>query len=306
MQLPPITNIEYPTMCIRCNSDRIIKNGHRNGKQRYWCNSCRRSFGYHAQNQYYPHVRKHQHYLRYLALCRKPLTVRACANLVGVSPATIYRWRRIYLQVLSNTSVKRITPTPQAGIASTPIYCECLPSLVQRLRQPHPLGWRSNQCVRLPETPDRRFDILHIYIAHITMEANQYSFIVPRWNEPVANDFWTKWGVNEPKNWHRGKHTSLTKLISLLFVHWLKSFRGIHVKYLHLYLSWFNECWRDITKAYGFKMTLLLSKQKPHHMRQCKNEKVTLHHARPLHAGCLAYPSKENTNTGGAPHEQRD
>lgn len=256
MLLPPIVPPEYPPCkCIHCNSERIIRNGRRAGKQRYWCNACKRSFYNDTQNRYYPRVRKHKLFMQYLSLCRKPLTVRACADILGVSPATVYRWRRIYLQVLSNTSAKQISPSPQVNMTFTPIYTECLPSLIERLQQPHPPGWRNYPCTRLPIIPDRRSDSLYANIAHLNIGTDHYSFIVPKgWGQPVAETVWAELSKDESEN---NSHVNIQpasscELISLLFVHWLKSFRGVHTNYLHLYISWFNECWYDIAKYYGF------------------------------------------------------
>ena len=40
-----ITNVRYQIskkqiLCPKCKSQNIVKNGHKNGTQRYWCKSC--------------------------------------------------------------------------------------------------------------------------------------------------------------------------------------------------------------------------------------------------------------------------
>ena len=75
--------------CPHCTSDKIVKNGHRNGKQSYLCRDCRRQFRDNPQQGYTPEVK---------ALCvtmsLNGMGFRAIERLTGINHNSVLNWVR--------------------------------------------------------------------------------------------------------------------------------------------------------------------------------------------------------------------
>ncbi len=75
-------------MCSECKSEKVAKNGHRHGKQRYICKDCGRQFGMEASDRGYPSEIKHQ----CLELHQQGVGFRAIERQTGVSHNTVINW----------------------------------------------------------------------------------------------------------------------------------------------------------------------------------------------------------------------
>ncbi|MBD2153052.1 IS1 family transposase [Leptolyngbya sp. FACHB-16] len=75
--------------CPHCTSDKIVKNGHRNGKQSYLCRDCRRQFRDNPQQDYIPEVK---------ALCvtmsLNSMGFRAIERVTGINHNSVINWVR--------------------------------------------------------------------------------------------------------------------------------------------------------------------------------------------------------------------
>jgi transposase-like protein len=75
--------------CPYCSSDKVLKNGHRNGKQSYLCRDCRRQFRANPHSGYSAEVK---------ALCVKMslngMGFRAIERVTGVNHNSVLNWVR--------------------------------------------------------------------------------------------------------------------------------------------------------------------------------------------------------------------
>lgn len=74
--------------CEHCGSDRVAKNGHRHGKQRYICRACGKQFADDRSARGYPPEIKQQ----CLALHQQGMSFRAIERQTGVSHNTVINW----------------------------------------------------------------------------------------------------------------------------------------------------------------------------------------------------------------------
>lgn len=81
--------------CPTCQGERLAKNGHRHGKQRYVCKDCGRQFGIEMSDRGYPSVIRQQ----CLELHRQGVGFRAIERQTGVSHNTVINWVRTQLKI---------------------------------------------------------------------------------------------------------------------------------------------------------------------------------------------------------------
>jgi AcrR family transcriptional regulator len=77
-------------ICVNCGSDRVAKNGHRHGKQRYICRACGKQFANEYSLRGYPPEIKQQ----CLALHHQGTSFREIERQTGVSHNTVINWTR--------------------------------------------------------------------------------------------------------------------------------------------------------------------------------------------------------------------
>jgi AcrR family transcriptional regulator len=75
-------------MCVNCGSDRVAKNGHRHGNQRYICKACGKQFAGEYSPRGYPSEIKQQ----CLELHRQGMGFREIERQTGVSHNTVINW----------------------------------------------------------------------------------------------------------------------------------------------------------------------------------------------------------------------
>lgn len=75
-------------ICANCHSDRVAKNGHRHGKQRYICRACGKQFAdEYSQRGYPPEVKQNC-----LTLHQQGISFREIERQTGVSHNTVINW----------------------------------------------------------------------------------------------------------------------------------------------------------------------------------------------------------------------
>ena len=75
--------------CPHCTSDKIVKNGHRNGKQSYLCRDCRRQFRDNPQQGYTREVKAFC-----VTLSLNGMGFRAIERVTGVNHNSVLNWVR--------------------------------------------------------------------------------------------------------------------------------------------------------------------------------------------------------------------
>jgi AcrR family transcriptional regulator/transposase-like protein len=84
-------------ICVDCGSDRVAKNGHRHGNQRYICRACGKQFADRYSCRGYPPDIKQQ----CLALHQQGIGFREIERQTGVSHNTVINWVRKDIDVVS-------------------------------------------------------------------------------------------------------------------------------------------------------------------------------------------------------------
>ena len=89
-------------VCPRCGSVHILKNGHRNGRQRYVCKDCKTTFG--ATNATILHQSKKDlaTWTRYINCMMDKMPLRKTAKICHINLATAFVWRHKVLDALTN------------------------------------------------------------------------------------------------------------------------------------------------------------------------------------------------------------
>ncbi len=75
-------------ICVNCHSDRVAKNGHRHGKQRYICRACGKQFADEYSQRGYPPETKQQ----CVTLHQQGMSFREIERQTGVSHNTVINW----------------------------------------------------------------------------------------------------------------------------------------------------------------------------------------------------------------------
>ena len=99
-------NIQH-CKCIHCDSNRIKKHGKSNGRQRFYCNQCGKSFVCTRDTAFF-YQHKPEHWQVYLELMLKRESIRVCAAKIGISSVTAFNWRHRYMQATEHTFEDRL------------------------------------------------------------------------------------------------------------------------------------------------------------------------------------------------------
>ena len=80
-------------VCPHCNSESISRNGKYNGKQRYICKNCRKTFTDFTNSATYRSKKSLDKWLKYAKCMIMGLSIRKSAKIVGINIATSFFWR---------------------------------------------------------------------------------------------------------------------------------------------------------------------------------------------------------------------
>ena len=88
-------------VCPHCNSESISRNGKYNGKQRYICRDCRKTFTDFTNSAIYRSKKSLDKWLKYAKCMIMGLSIRKSAKIVGINIATSFFWRHKILDCIS-------------------------------------------------------------------------------------------------------------------------------------------------------------------------------------------------------------
>lgn len=88
-------------VCPHCNSELISRNGKYNGKQRYICKDCRKTFTDFTNSATYRSKKSLDKWLKYAKCMIMGLSIRKSAKIVGINIATSFFWRHKILDCIS-------------------------------------------------------------------------------------------------------------------------------------------------------------------------------------------------------------
>ena len=88
-------------VCPHCSSELISRNGKYNGKQRYICKDCRKTFTDFTNSATYKSKKSLDKWLKYPKCMIMGLSIRKSAKIVGINIATSFFWRHKILDCIS-------------------------------------------------------------------------------------------------------------------------------------------------------------------------------------------------------------
>lgn len=93
-------------VCPHCGHDEVSRNGKYNGKQRYICKSCRKTFTDFTRSPHYNSKRDIRKWIFYAKSMINEYSIRKCARIVGISIPTSFYWKhkildaiRVYMRI---------------------------------------------------------------------------------------------------------------------------------------------------------------------------------------------------------------
>ncbi|BCE02486.1 IS1595 family transposase [Marinicellulosiphila megalodicopiae] len=93
--------------CIHCQSNRLRKYGFSNGRQRFFCNECRKSFVCTRGSAYF-YQHKPELWQKYLEHMLDQDSIRRCAKDLNICVTTSFNWRHRFMNATQNTYESRL------------------------------------------------------------------------------------------------------------------------------------------------------------------------------------------------------
>lgn len=84
--------------CPHCGDERVVRNGHASGLQRYKCRGCAKTFNSLTATPL-ARLRHKDRWERQADVLRQGLSVHQAAEVLAVAPSTAFRWRHRFLQL---------------------------------------------------------------------------------------------------------------------------------------------------------------------------------------------------------------
>ena len=108
--LRTMRDAQFPSglVCVRCGAPNVIRWGRAHGRQRYRCRACRRTFSDLTATPL-RYTKRLSSWPAYLQCMERSDTVRRAAAIVGVHPATAFRWRHVVLAAARANEHARLT-----------------------------------------------------------------------------------------------------------------------------------------------------------------------------------------------------
>ncbi|MCJ8311498.1 MAG: IS1595 family transposase [Pseudomonadales bacterium] len=88
--------------CLHCQSERLRKYGFSHGRQRFFCNDCRKSF-VNTRGSAYFYQHKPELWQKYLQHMIELDSIRCCSKVLGICVTTSFNWRHRYMKATQNT-----------------------------------------------------------------------------------------------------------------------------------------------------------------------------------------------------------
>lgn len=235
-------------ICPHCGSEKVLRNGKYNGKQRYICRACNKSFTDFTNSATYRSKKTLDKWLEYVKCMINGYSIRKSAQIVGINIATSFFWRHKILNCISGFlgvgSVDGVVEADEVFFAYS--YKGTKPQNMPRKshkrgRQVKKRGISSEQ-VCVATAIDRQGNLImellctgHIGKDTILCTDSHKSYI----------QFTSDMNL-EHKRIKRGKHKEdIYHIQHINAIHsnlkrWMNRFNGVATKYLNSYIKWFK------------------------------------------------------------------
>ena len=100
-------------VCTTCGAERVVRNGHANGLQRYKCRGCGATFNA-LTGTSLARLRHRGKWLEQAQVMIDGISVRKAAARLGVGRSTAFRWRHRWLEVARETKARQMTGVVEA------------------------------------------------------------------------------------------------------------------------------------------------------------------------------------------------
>ena len=97
-----LTDRKGEAVCPYCGSRHIRKNGHIDGRQRFVCVDCRKTFGFTHNTIFHQSKKDIATWSRYIECMMERMPLRKTARICGINLATAFVWRHKILDALTN------------------------------------------------------------------------------------------------------------------------------------------------------------------------------------------------------------
>lgn len=94
-----------PLGCPHCHGERVVRNGHASGLQRYKCRACLKTFNALTATPL-ARLRHKDKWERQAEVLRQGLSVHQAAEALVVAPSTAFRWRHRFLQLAQGAKAR--------------------------------------------------------------------------------------------------------------------------------------------------------------------------------------------------------
>lgn len=94
-----------PVVCPHCHGQRVVRNGHASGLQRYKCRACTKTFNALTATPL-TRLRHKDEWERQTEVLRQGLSVHQAADVLLVAPSTAFRWRHRFLQLAQGVKAR--------------------------------------------------------------------------------------------------------------------------------------------------------------------------------------------------------
>lgn len=258
-------------VCPHCGNHNVCKYGKYQGKQRYFCNSCNKTFSDFTYSPIYNSKKPLKKWILYAKCMISGYSIRKSAEIVGIDPSTSFYWRhkildaiRIFLGIghlegiieadetffresfkgnhskssnfkMPRESHKRGTPASKRGISNEQI---CVSTAIDR---------HGNIIAELICHGRVTSDDLHrLYFNHISDESifctDSLSSYIKLANDLNLEHHRIKSGKHKDGIYHiqhvNSMHSELKQ--------WIQHFKGVSTKFLSNYIHWFK--WLQLLK----------------------------------------------------------
>lgn len=223
--------------CPICGGSKYIKHGTYDGKQRYKCKECGKTYSK-ATNSLWSYSKKDLNiWIKFVELMMKRRSLRFCAKKLDINIATAFYWRHKILHILKNDSI----PSSLKGYVHMnktilkENYKGCRNITTKRRRNIWVVAAKGNEDSMLVIPAFCDFWDWKLFESKIYSKIEEGSYIVPYQDRYIS--------VQAQKH-NKGllKEVELDNRVKYIIVNlrkWLGKFKGVATKYLDSYLSFF-------------------------------------------------------------------
>lgn len=263
--------------CPHCNSEEIVGHGNFQGRKRYKCKACRKTFN-DLTGTSVSHIHKKEEWKSYLHCIATNLTLRAAAKQVGISLKTSFLWRHKIIGAFKDMGCTKLEGIIE-GDETFFLYSEKGSKTIKE-RKPRKRGGKASKAgindehVAVIVSTDRNKQPIIEVACRGRISAKQIETCIGKWigekASVLCSDSHRSYEsfakakqlkhvkINASKGQHvkdKVYHIQNINNLHHLLKDWIKQFNGVSSGYLQNYMNWFRViriAGTDISKYLDF------------------------------------------------------